>query len=336
MRRTTDEDAYNEKLQRQLGPGSYFYKSPTPGAPTVFPDDPWIRPQFSGATLSTRNQPVDVETNLRGVGLPLGRAPMGATSITGASHHHADTNPIRIGESVGRMGGVGGIFDTVGGMMTSGWTVPQIPVPHLQTTHARLELPPLALKGLTPNRFDPVLFHNPAEEAFAPFDREVSTRLVSKDQWRVPKSSLRRLAVSQSTIGNPEGNVPPVYGTTSLPGDDPRCQAERSAASNSYIAKAVITEPNPGCSLPGSAPPSSAYAPPPVYSAHRTSTPLPAGFVNRSRFSTPSSANVTSGREGFQVQVPSSAGGVSGCEGSVSLEDYRRKIVYTESSPVCN
>lgn len=322
MRRTTDEDAYNEKLQRQLGPGSYFYKSPTPGAPTVFPDDPWIRPQFSGATLSTRHQPVDVETNLRGVGLPLGRAPMGATSITGASHHHADTNPIRI--------------ESQGGITSWFHTLPQTPVPHLQTTHARLELPPLALKGLTPNRFDPVLFHNPAEEAFAPFDREVSTRLVSKDQWRVPKSSLRRLAVSRSTVGNPEGNVPPVYGTTSLPGDDSRCQAERSAASNSYIAKAVITEPNPGCSLPGSAPPSSAYAPPPIYSAHRTSTPLPAGFVNRSRFSTPSLANAGSGREGFQVQVPSSAGGVSGCEGSVSLEDYRRKIVYTESSPVCN
>jgi len=334
MRRTTDEDAYNEKLQRQLGPGSYFYKSPTPGAPTVFPDDPWIRPQFSGATLSTRHQPVDVETNLRGVGLPLGRAPAGAISTTGAPHHHIDTNPIRIGGSVGKMGG---IFDTVGGMMTSGWTVPQTPVPHLQTTHARMELPPLALKGLTPNRFDPVLYHNPTEEAFAPFDCKVNTRMVSKDQWRVPKSSLHRLAISQSSIGNPEGHVPPVYGTTLQPGSD-QCQLGKQLV-GTYDNKTVMTEPNPGCSLPGSAPPSSAYAPPPVYSAHRTSTPLPAGFVNRSRFSTPSSVNVSSGREGFQVQASSSAastGGIVGCKGGISLDEYYRKVVYTEPSPVCN
>ena len=328
MRRTTDEDAYNDKLQRQLGPGSYFYKSPTPGTPTVFPDDPWIRPQYSGATLSTRHQPVDVETNLRGVGLPLGRAPIGSVSTTGAVHHHASSNPIRIDQGEGL------------GLLSWTHTLPQTPVPHLQTTHARLELPPLALKGMTPNRFDPVLFHNPAEEAFAPFDREVSTRLVSKDQWRVPRSSLRRLAVSRSIAGNPEGNVPPVYGTTTLPGDAPECQAERNSAGASYIAKAVLTEPNPGCALPGSAPPSSAYAPPPVYSAYRSSAPLPAGFVNRSRFSGASAQGQGKGKvsssEGFQVSIPAHQGGVVGCDGEVSIADYRRKIIYTEPSPVCN
>ena len=219
-RRTTDESAYADKYQRQRGPGVYQYQSPYPKQPTAFPMDAWIRPQSSGAPLSTHYTPVDVETDIRGIGRPLSRAPKGSTTLaadthfaTGSAvghggHHIAGKNPVRVdGEGTGLDSAnslVGSLYEATSGI------IGHVDVPHLRTTHGRLAHPAMALKGVGLNRFDPVLFHNPAEKAFVPFDRVVDTRIASKDQWRLPSGSLHRLKVMTHQAGS-ESQVQPVF-----------------------------------------------------------------------------------------------------------------------------
>ena len=235
MKRTTDDSAYEDKLSRQIAPGAYRYTAPQPFSSTSFPNDPWIRPQTSGAPISTKFQPVDVETDLRGIGLPLGRAPVGSRSravgVTGEGsvHHQMGTNPVKIEQF-------------------SMFTLPQTPVSHLQTTHVRLDHPALALKGETKNRFDPILFHNPAENAFAPFDRNVSSRIVSKDQWRPSPGSINRLTLSRNYSGA-EANIPPVYGVSQsqMPGYDSKCQQERNGVMKGYDDKVIFDVKMPQC-----------------------------------------------------------------------------------------
>lgn len=214
-RRTTDEDAYAEKYRQQRGPGVYQYSSPYPTEHMAFPMDAWIRPQFSGASLSTKYQPVDVETDLRGLGRPLSTAPASAktfamdSSVGNGTHHSPDT-PVRVE------------------------TKQTVDVPHLRTTHQRLTDPALALKGETPNRFDPVLFHNPAEHAFPTFDREVSTRIVSKDQWRLPAQSLNRLKLMTHQFGT-EPSIRPVFNTSTCPKEQRKMTQEYMKKSADHI-----------------------------------------------------------------------------------------------------
>ena len=258
-RRTTDEAAYADKYQRQRGPGVYQYDSPYPTQPTAFPMDVWIRPQSSGAPLSTRYKPVDVETDMRGIGRPLSRAPQGATTLaadthfaTGSAvghggHHLIGRNPVRVdGEGVG--------LDSAGGLTGSLYeatsdVIGHVDVPHLRTTHGRLTHPALALKGVGMNRFDPVLFHNPAEKAFPPFDRVVDTRLASKDQWRLPACSLHRLKLMTHQAGS-QAQVNPVFTHPKMPGDDSACAKERADMVNQYAAKMVDNEPAATCYPP--------------------------------------------------------------------------------------
>lgn len=249
--RTTDEAAYAEKYRRQRGPGAYQYKSPHPNQPTAFPMDSWIRPQSSGAPLSSRYQPVDVESDMRGIGRPVTRAPLGAVTLaadtrvaTGSAvghggHHTARENPVKVDGT--------GLGDDVRGLAGSirkaiAHTKGHEDVPHLRTTHGRLTHPAMAMKGMGLNRFDPVLFHNPAEQAFSPFDRVVSTRLASKDQWRLPACSLNRLRVMTHQAGS-ETPLQPVFTERLVPGDTAECAKKRASAASRYAAKRVETEP---------------------------------------------------------------------------------------------
>lgn len=251
-RRTTDEAAYAEKYQRQRGPGAYQYESPYPTQPTAFPMDAWIRPQSSGAPISAQYLPVDVETDMRGIGRPVSRAPSDAITLaadprfaTGSAvghggHHTRITNPVRVDASDPASGVAGWISSTTSDV------IGHVDVPHLRTTHGRLTHPALALKGVGINRFDPVLFHNPAEKAFVPFDRVVNTRLVSKDQWRLPACSLNRLKLMTHQVGS-ETPIHPVFTNPDLPGEDASCIHARATLAKQYSAKAVQSEPAPTC-----------------------------------------------------------------------------------------
>ena len=255
-RRTTDEAAYADKYQRQRGPGVYQYQSPYPTQPTAFPMDAWIRPQSSGAPLSTQYKPVDVETDMRGIGRPLTRAPKGATTLaadinfaTGSAvghggHHAAGLNPVYVDGTGTGLDSNGGLAGSIYEATSS--VIGHVDVPHLRTTHNRLTHPALALKGVGMNRFDPVLFHNPAENAFVPFDRVVNTRLASKDQWRLPACSLHRLRLMTHRAGA-EAQLNPVFTNPSMPGNDAACAKKRADLANEYAAKMVDNEPAAAC-----------------------------------------------------------------------------------------
>lgn len=247
-RRTTDEPQYKEKHSRQYAIGQYYYQSPQPTQPTAFPMDTWIRPQSSGAPLSTKYKPVDVETDLRGVGRPLSRAPRGATTLaadthhaTGSAvghggHHIAGNNPVRVDGTGSMTGLAGSIQSAITGV------IGHTDVPHLRTADNRLTHPALGLKGVAMNRFDPVLFHNPAEEAFTPFDRVVDTRLASKDRWRIPACSLRRLKLMTHRAGT-NTQPKPVFTDISHPKVDVPCAKERARLVSEYASKIVDHDP---------------------------------------------------------------------------------------------
>lgn len=175
-KRVTDEDEYIAKEYRQQGPGNYHVNASglLPDNRTYIPNDIRIRPQITGSIQSSHVPPVEAESDLRGLDRPTNRTPMdyrqNYKSRIGdyTQHHTLSRTPI--------------VED-----------VKSTDVGELRTFDSRLDLPALALRGMTPNRFHPNLLHDPAEKAFSPFDRVVSSRIVMKDQWRVPYSSLERV-----------------------------------------------------------------------------------------------------------------------------------------------
>jgi hypothetical protein len=216
--------------------------------------DSWIRPQVTGAPLSTTYQPVDVETDMRGIGRPLSRTPKNTITLaadtqhaTGSAvghggHHLIGVNPVNVSTSHHPATGLAGSIQSA---MSS--VIGHMDVPHLRTTHGRLTHPALALKGVGMNRFDPILYHNPAEKAFIPFDTSVNTRIVSKDQWRPPACSLHRLKLMTNRAGS-EAPLRPVFTQrTSIPGDNEDCARQRTEAVERYASKIVENEPAPIC-----------------------------------------------------------------------------------------
>jgi hypothetical protein len=170
MKRVTDEAGYREKEQRQMRPGVYHVHASEllPNSRALLPNDPRIRPQITGSIESSTKIPVSAESDLRGLGRPTNRAPVNFSSTNEHLGHHKMNSDTAEGTSQIRT------RDIV----------------YLRTLDTRLDMPALALRGATPNRFHPHLLRNPADFAFAPFDRLVSSRIVMKDQWRVPASSL--------------------------------------------------------------------------------------------------------------------------------------------------
>lgn len=163
-----DEAGYREKEHRQMRPGMYHVRASDllPEHRNIMPDSVRIRSQITGSFVDSKSLPVNAESDLRGLGRPITRAPANYTQMRGGSNsgHHVQAREQEY--------------------------VQTRDVSHLRTLDSRLDMPALALRGATPNRFHPHLLHDPADFAFAPFDRLVSSRIVMKDQWRVPQSSL--------------------------------------------------------------------------------------------------------------------------------------------------
>jgi hypothetical protein len=206
-----DDTGYAEKLRRQTMPGRYQFEAPTPNQYGAIPSDVMIRPQYSGASLSMRYTPAEVESDLWGLGRPLTRQVHG-------NHHFTKTNPY-----------------------TNDLRQFVVPITGLTTTHNRLELPPTALKGMGKNRFD-VLPHNPADQAFRPFDAFVSSRIVSKDQYRSQHSQ---------PFVNPSTGTPTTYQEESAYGTDDTglgFQKQCPAVDARYYNGIVYSEPKPSAS----------------------------------------------------------------------------------------
>ena len=175
MRRTTDEDDYTLKNIRQMRPGQYHVNAANllPNTRALMPNDTRIRSQITGSIESSSLPPVSQESDLRGLGKPVNRAPANyvqahhSLPVQKSGHHTLGCKTA----------------DNVSQVQTRD-------IPHLRTMDSRLDMPALALRGATPNRFHPHLLQDPSDFIFAPFDRLVSSRIFMKDQWRVPQSSL--------------------------------------------------------------------------------------------------------------------------------------------------
>jgi hypothetical protein len=174
MRRVTDEDGYRQKERRQSRPGIYHVSASRllPNTRAIIPNDTRIRSQITGSIESPTVPPISQESDLRGLGKPVNRAP--ANYIQ--THHSVPTQ---------KSG-----HHTAQEYSPQSMNVRVRDIPHLRTLDSRLDMPALALRGATPNRFHPLLLQNPTDFSFAPFDRLVSSRIVMKDQWRPPMSSL--------------------------------------------------------------------------------------------------------------------------------------------------
>jgi hypothetical protein len=172
-----DEAAYREKEQRQVRPGLYHANAGSflPDSRSLMPNDTRIRSQITGS-MTSRSLPVNEESDLRGIGRPVSRAP--ASYKQGPSYSNAGDTVMSGHHSIGSKSGEG-----VSQLRTND-------VEELRSLDSRLDMPALALRGATPNRFHPNLLRDPSEFSFAPFDRLVSSRIVMKDQWRPPVSSL--------------------------------------------------------------------------------------------------------------------------------------------------
>lgn len=193
MRRITDEQGYAEKLVRQAGPGTYFGLRPTPEHLTVLPTNPYIHPQGTAVPVSSTLPPVVIESDLRGLGRPLGREANSAVRkqlSTGLqrTHHYWATTPIQFENTHNTP--LKQVMEFVSSGKHAGIVSPA-EYPDLNTSASRLDLPAPGFRGKYPDRFESALFQQPVD---IPFEREVSSRIIMKDQWRVPKDCLSKVA----------------------------------------------------------------------------------------------------------------------------------------------
>lgn len=166
----SDLGLLKSKLIQQTRPGAYQYHRPTPECPTCFPNDAFVRPQFSGAPLKSSYAPVEVESDIRGLDRPGNR-------IRTSGHHHISTSAVSQNTSFA-----------------------EEPFSNFGTQTTRLDLPPIMMRGRGVNRWEH-LPSNPQAHVMPPMDLNTSSRIVAKDQYRPSGSYLPGTSEGFSDVG---------------------------------------------------------------------------------------------------------------------------------------
>jgi hypothetical protein len=158
---TYDRGAYNATLRQSVSPAQWVlapYATPNCGA--CLEGDPWIAVGKSGAALcGGKMGAVDVESDLHNLTRPATRAPEG--------QYRGDGSPPMVCGSTNGSPALMPMRDCAG----------------LATVDTRLVNPPCTLRGTGWNRWE-WLCRNPQENALMPFDTNVDTSLVIKDNHR--------------------------------------------------------------------------------------------------------------------------------------------------------
>ena len=182
-----DECEGNKRIRESIGPGYYNTNTPVLCGNT-FQMNPQIQPNHTGASMNSGVDwrfyagPVDVESDLRNLSRPASRCPDGKYVPKCAGCTCKDQ-----GAPCGS-GGVDGC--AVHGMkMRKEYqrcgdnNLVDFPDSYLHVEETRMSNPPMNLRGVGWNRFEPLCF-NPQDQIEFPGMANVDTRLTVKDNHR--------------------------------------------------------------------------------------------------------------------------------------------------------
>ena len=173
-----DTCAYKQVLAETIGPGVYQLNTPPNSCQPCHASDPYVRLQSQGASISRNTSLIDVDSEMLGITRNQSNCPerkyipnCGASEMCGAQTGNGTTchksAKLCVDHSKNPMK-----FDKC--------------FEHTEDT--RLSNPPCTLRGTGWNRWE-WLCNNPQDRVEVPFDFEISSRTIAKDNHRpcVPK-----------------------------------------------------------------------------------------------------------------------------------------------------
>lgn len=158
-RLNTDTCAYAQELSQSIGPGEYKLAEPLPGSDcaTCFPADPRIRMQRSGVSYDANRSMVDVNSDVLNI-------ERDASNCSTKKHLP--------------------LFDQQGNLVENRHELVNLKdCSMLETEDTRLSNPSCNLRGTGWNRWE-WLCLDPQERVLIPFDYNINTNIVERDNHR--------------------------------------------------------------------------------------------------------------------------------------------------------
>jgi hypothetical protein len=166
-----DTCSYRHELSQTIGPGEYQLAKPYPCNP-CFVNDPHIRMQRFGASLSKNTSLIDIDSEMIGINRKFSKCPELNYIPTCVTNQYGGANP-------------GGYISKSNGAVNIDCNVVHFPEVNCfePVEDTRLSNPPSTLRGTGVNRWE-WLCRNPQERIHMPFDNNINNRLVVKDNHR--------------------------------------------------------------------------------------------------------------------------------------------------------
>jgi hypothetical protein len=170
-RPSQDTCSYRHELAQTIGPGEYQLAKPYPCNP-CFVNDPHIRMQRFGASLSRNTSLIDIDSEMIGINRKFSRCPELKYIPTCVNNQYGGANP-------------GGYMKGTNGAVEIDCNVMHFPEGNCfePVEDTRLSNPPATLRCTGINRWE-WLCRNPQERVLMPFDNNINNRLVVKDNHR--------------------------------------------------------------------------------------------------------------------------------------------------------
>jgi hypothetical protein len=162
--------SYKQTLAESVGPGDYQTNRPVVNCKPCFPNDPNIRLQRSGASISRTTPMVDIDSEMIGIGRRYSRCP--------ENKYLPNCND---NQSCGANSGIGG--NKCNSSVCIDYNLVNFADCFTPIESTRLSNPPYTLKETGWNRWE-WLPRDPQERVLLPFDSLVNTVQVSKDNHR--------------------------------------------------------------------------------------------------------------------------------------------------------
>ena len=206
--------SYKQTLAESIGPGDYQMNRPPVSCQPCYPNDPHIRLQRMGDSVSATSSMIDIDSELSGIGRKYSRSPSKKYLPS------CDAN-----QSCGANVGIGS--NDCNSAVCIDYNLVHFGDCFTPVEDTRLSNPPCTLRGTGWNRWE-WLPRNPQERVETPFDWNIDSVQVAKDNHRpcIPKP------VDQFGV-YPEANEKPIkhniIRTCSVPVGPPSVQWKNSA-----------------------------------------------------------------------------------------------------------
>ena len=165
--------SYKYQLAESIGPGVYQLVRPDNQSVPGLPKDPRFIAQTSGVSISKNTSLIDIDSELLGISRNLSNCPERKYMPDGNAN----------GQCGARTGNVRNGCQSTAKLCVDNSEILKFQDNGLWSEDTRLSNPASNLKGLAPNRWA-WLCQDPQDRVVEPFDFQINTKIVSKDNHR--------------------------------------------------------------------------------------------------------------------------------------------------------